>query len=61
MEYVVWARKPSEPEYMESVVTETTSLLRAEHDKHCLEENGYIARIMTFNFEKPDFTKIFNI
>ena len=56
MEYVVWARKVSEPEYMESVITETKSLLRAEHDRDALESNGYIARIMTFNFEKPDFT-----
>ena len=60
MEYIVWARKASDPEWMEEVVTETTSITRADHDKHCLEENGYIARILTFNMEKPDFTKIFN-
>lgn len=55
MEYIVWARKASDPEWMETMVTETTSLLRAEHDKNCLEQNGYVARILNFNGEKPDF------
>lgn len=60
-EYLIYARKNDEPEYMEEIVLETTDISKVNACKMYAEENGYILRIVEFTMSKPDFVASINI
>jgi hypothetical protein len=58
MEYILWATKKGNPEYMEQLITETTSLEHLSEAKSWAIQNGYEKlRVMEYNGEAPDFTQ----
>jgi hypothetical protein len=56
MEYILWARKQGEPDWMEEVITETKDKKQLEKSKAWAKANGYEdLRVMEYNGEAPDF------
>ena len=60
-EYIVYARKESEPEYLEEIVMVTKDISKVNACKLYAIDNGYILRIVEFTMSKPDFIASINI
>jgi hypothetical protein len=60
-EYIVYARKENEPEYLMQVVLETKDINKVNAYKLYAKDNGYILRIVEFTMSKPDFIASINI
>lgn len=61
--YVLWGRKPEEPEWMEDMIIETNDPVKLNDAKIEATKQGFVGlRVLTMEgFEKPDFAGTLNI
>jgi len=54
-EYIVWAHDKTQPEWMETIIAETTDHNKANDIARKFEANGHKTRIMIYGGEAPNF------
>jgi hypothetical protein len=60
-EFILWAVKIGQAQYMEEMITSNTDLAVIEKARTWAEQNGFDRlRVSGFNWEMPDFTATIN-
>jgi len=59
MEYILYAKKPNQPDYLEEIITETKSLSHLEKAKKWATKNGFVSlRVGTFENTEEEFNDL---